>query len=292
MTPFRRLEFTSPSLSFGKTAVQVDVLEANSQLSPRVTWCIEGRTFYSTDCFRNFDELNFSAQRTAVYSRENGAKLVSPEHLAPVFLMWPSRRINVNLLDAGKPEIPMMDGCALPFFSAMRREVGTPEPLQFYEAKIHDSWDLVNGDGGRPYGFVRIAPSETFEVEYMLDRPELGLRSAAYAAIYSAEDLYHIFESRTFIFESEYNAARQSGLLSGVDRDCGLLLSDGDEGSNSARFRIADEPARHKILDLLGDITFVWPSLPRIRIEILNGGHASHYQILKKVLPYVTGYSA
>jgi UDP-3-O-acyl-N-acetylglucosamine deacetylase len=51
-------------------------------------------------------------------------------------------------------------------------------------------------------------------------------------------------------------------------------------------FRVADEPARHKILDLLGDLCFAKPALPKVRLEIINGGHLSHRTILEKVLPY------
>ncbi len=43
----------------------------------------------------------------------------------------------------------------------------------------------------------------------------------------------------------------------------------------------------HKILDLIGDLSFICPALPRVRIEITNGGHVSHRQIMEKIIPYV-----
>lgn len=271
----RRLEFVSPSLSLPHAAVAVAVLERDPSRTPRVAWNVGGAPFYSTDCVACFDELSYGVARTSVYTRENAAgaslRLSSPEHLAPVFLLWPSRRFDVSV----DSEVPMMDGSALPFFTALRRAAGTPEDIQFYDAPVKAEWKL-------PRGFVRITPSEAFEVEYILERPEMdGFVSAADVSVYSAENLYSLLSARTFIFGSEYASAREAGLLAGVDASCGLLLED-----RLPHYRVAEEPARHKILDLLGDLSFAVPALPRVRIEIMNGGHTSHRQILEKVLPY------
>ena len=297
----REWEFSSASLSFGRASVKIEVQEYNPQLEPRVEWRVGGHPFYSTDCAKCFTDLKFSVARTAIYESGTGGhplKLASPEHLAPIFLMWPTRRFVVDVacngeVDQGKvAEVPLMDGSALPFFSTLRRNEGVPEELAFYDAPVHAAWDLFRTDvadtvqAQKPYGSVKITPSEAFEVEYILERHEGGcsFRSAANVSIYSAEDLYNVFAARTFILKNEFDEARKAGLLGGVDESCGLLL-DNSEVAN-APFRVADEPARHKILDLLGDLCFMKPKLPKVRLEIINGGHLSHRTILEKVLPY------
>ena len=285
----REWEFSSASLSYGKANVKIEVQEYNPQLEPRVEWRVGGRAFYSTDCAKCFTDLKFSVARTAIYESGEGAHaltLASPEHLAPVFLMWASRRFVVDVAcneegDKGcVAEVPLMDGSALPFFSEFRRNVGAPEELAFYDAPVHALWDL-------PCGSVKIMPSEAFEVEYILERNENGrvFKSAANVSIYSAEDLYNVFAARTFILKNEFDEARKAGLLGGVDESCGLLLDNSPEAVAPV-FRVADEPARHKILDLLGDLCFAKPALPKVRLEIINGGHLSHRTILEKVLPY------
>ena len=291
------LNFTSPSLSFGSTSVSVEPLEKDPQKVPYVAWYVGEKLFYRSDACHCFEELEFFAKRTAGYklkasagsaAGESSLQLLSPEHLAPVFLMWPHRRFNVRLTDATKPEVPMMDGSAIPFFCEMRKFCGAPEELVFYDAPVHAEWDL-------PCGHVRIPPAETFEVEYVLDRNTArdgyDLKSAASVSIYSPENLYQIFMARTFIHQVELERARAAGLLAGVDESCGLLLAAGDcAAQNSAcspKFRIANEPAMHKILDLIGDLSFICPALPRVRIEITNGGHVSHHQIMEKIIPYV-----
>ncbi len=298
----REWEFRSASLSFGRANVKIEVQEFNPQLQPRVEWRVGGRPFYSTDCIKCFTDLKFCVARTAIYESGEGVHslvLASPEHLAPVFLMWPSRRFVVDVScneesDKGcLAEVPMMDGSALPFFNTLRRNVGIPEELAFYDAPVHAAWDLFRTDVTdavqiqKPYGSVKITPSEAFEVEYILERNEGGrvFKSAANVSIYSAEDLYSVFTARTFILKNEFDEARKAGLLGGVDESCGLLLDDSAEAVAPA-FRIEGEPARHKILDLLGDLCFAKPVLPKVRLEIINGGHLSHRTILEKVLPY------
>ena len=137
------LNFTSPSLSFGSTSVSVEPLEKDPQKVPFVAWYVGEKLFYRSDACHCFEELEFFAKRTAGYKlSESGLELLSPEHLAPVFLMWPHRRFNVRLSDATKPEVPMMDGSSIPFFCEMRKFCGAPEELVFYDAPVHAEWDL------------------------------------------------------------------------------------------------------------------------------------------------------
>ena len=296
------LIFKSRSLSYDEVSLSVEPLEKDPQKVPFVAWYVGEKLFYRSDACHCFEELEFFAKRTAGYRLKDSAdsaagepslQLLSPEHLAPVFLMWPHRRFNVRLSDATKPEVPMMDGSAIPFFCEMRKFCGAPEELVFFDAPVHAEWDL--GSDTAVCGHVRITPAETFEVEYVLDRniarDGYDLKSAASVSIYSPENLYQIFMARTFIHQVELERAQAAGLLAGVDESCGLLLAAGDcAAQNSAcspKFRIANEPAMHKILDLIGDLSFICPALPRVRIEITNGGHVSHHQIMEKIIPYV-----
>ena len=303
MTNAQHFEFESPSLSYKNAKVTVDVLERDPTHKPRVVWSVDGREVYRTDLCKIFSDLKFGAARTAIYSYEdegrahavglNAGAIASPEHLAPVFLMWPGRRFNVNLVGT---EVPLMDGSAAPFFYGLRRAAGEPEALVFYDAPVKVEWDLTakaSGGSERTFGHVRICPAETFEVEYVLDRSKsrgdvCDLQSAAAVSIYSPENLFQIFMARTFISAEEFELAKANGLLGGVDESCGMLLNRCDGAKCSKDFRVANEPAMHKILDLIGDITFICPALPRVRIEITNGGHVSHRQIMERLIPYVS----
>ena len=310
MPTCRTLDFSSPSLSFGNANVSLQILPRDSNRAPRISWNVGGRHLYRTDQVKLFESLKFDVCRTTIYSDcgldagldgmhagRKGAALATPEHLAPVFLLWPDVSFDVNVegVDAGRdvdgdaanlvPEIPLMDGSALPFFLALRREAGVPRELSFYDAPVSRQWDLRNAPDQPSYGYVRIEPAETFEVEYRLDRPDAnGFKSCAALSVYGPEDLYGVFQARTFILEKEYEQAREVGLLAGATESCGLLVK---SPVDKSLYRVPEEPAMHKILDLLGDLSFACPALPKIRVEILNGGHASHRQILEVVLPYL-----
>lgn len=283
MPAFKSIDFVSPSLSFPRASLRVDVLEKDPNRAPRVCWYAGEELFYSTDSLKCYGELGYRVARTAIYSKPGlhcPLALGSTEHLAPVFLMWPSLRFDVHVApdSAESPlaELPMMDGSALPFFHALRKVAGVPEPLRFYDAPVDFTLEF-------PRGRVSVSPSDTFEVEYEITRDD-GFSSAATLAVYSAEDLYRAFSARTFIFGDDYAKARAQGLLAGVDETCGMLLG----GAEPPRYRMAEEPACHKILDLLGDLAFAVPALPKVRIQVLNGGHTIHHQIMEKLLPYVS----
>ena len=283
MPAFKSIDFVSPSLSFPRASLRVDVLEKDPNRAPRVAWYAGDELFYSTDSLKCYGELGYRVARTAIYSKLGlhcPLALGSTEHLAPVFLMWPSLRFDVHVAPASAEsplaELPMMDGSALPFFHALRKVAGVPEPLRFYDAPVDFTLEF-------PRGRVSVSPSDTFEVEYEITRDD-GFSSAATLAVYSAEDLYRAFSARTFIFGDDYAKARADGLLAGVDESCGMLLG----GAEPPRYRMAEEPACHKILDLLGDLAFAVPALPKVRIQVLNGGHTIHHQIMEKLLPYVS----
>ncbi len=299
MSACKTLEFTSPSLSFESANVKVQILPRDPNREPRVSWNVGSRLLYRTDHLKLFDSLNFEVRRTTIYRGDNvvgeglaSAALATPEHLAPVFLLWPEKSFDVIVDDGTKiascdgakpvPEMPLMDGSALPFFLALRREAGVPEEIRFYDAPVNKEWDLLNS-AGETYGHVRIEPSETFEVEYRLDRSDVpgGFKSCAALSVYAPEDLYGVFQARTFILEKDYELARCAGFLAGATESCGLLVK---TPVDKSLYRVAEEPAMHKILDLIGDLSFARPALPKVRIEILNGGHACHREILKLVL--------
>ena len=283
MPAFKSIDFVSPSLSFPRASLRVDVLEKDPNRASRVAWYAGDELFYSTDSLKCYGELGYRVARTAIYSKPGlhcPLALGSTEHLAPVFLMWPSLRFDVHVApgnaDGALAELPMMDGSALPFFHALRKVAGVPEPLRFYDAPVDFTLEF-------PRGRVSVSPSDTFEVEYEITRDD-DFSSAATLAVYSAEDLYRAFSARTFIFGDDYAKARADGLLAGVDESCGMLLG----GAEQPRYRMAEEPACHKILDLLGDLAFAVPALPKVRIQVLNGGHIIHHQIMEKLLPYVS----
>lgn len=197
------------------------------------------------------------------------------EHLSPVLLLYPQCRFEIR---AASKELPILDGSAHPWYEAVRKLAGIPQDLRFYRTNLK-----TRADWG--YGFLEVCPAETLEIEYSISHGTF--RDDAFTAIYDASDLVALFPARTFIFEDDWKKAAEAGLLAAADESCGMLLR--AEGAAAkilagGDFRMPSEPAKHKILDLVGDLSLPAPALPRLRIRIHNGGHAVHRRILEKLL--------
>src|SRR5439155_11083163 len=80
----------------------------------------------------------------------------------------------------------------------------------------------------------------------------------------------HISGARTFCFESEIDALARSGLAAHVPPESVVVIGDTILTAGAPFF--SEEPARHKLLDLIGDL-FVYGGPPRGRIDASRPGH-------------------
>ncbi len=165
-------------------------------------------------------------------------------------------------------EIPLLDGSALPWVEAIAaaglRRLGPRPPLQVLEGPI----TLQQGQS-----FVTALPSE---------RPRLGAaiafsQPAIGQQFFSLELTPQAFAeqiapARTFGFRDQIEQLRAAGLIQGGALD-NALVCDGDHWLNPP-LRFSDEPVRHKLLDLLGDLALV--GLPQAQVFAYRGSHGLH----------------
>lgn len=168
-----------------------------------------------------------------------------------------------------------------------------------------------------PEGVMHVEPATRFSVRYTLERDAFR---ETYFLTRSDEAPGEVLPARTFIFWSDWRALTHattggaSGdgadtakgkaeknattLLTGADEGSGLLLAASHEEFAQARatmphlaatgfpllhpqaFRMKDEAARHKVLDLLGDLALNGLALPRLRLTVTGGGHALNHLLL------------
>jgi len=219
------------------------------------------------------------------------ATVATPEHLLAALLFFAEEPISLR---ADAPELPGLDGSALPYREALARQAPSAARMpawREYPCALawEDSWED---------GHLSIRPADRFRVRYVLERGPLrqafGLDDAATA-------WSEILPARTFTFNGEWRAALAAGLMAGAGRDSGLLLAASEaeyrevlslhpqwEGGgypllNQPAWRMPDEPVKHKILDLLGDLALNGLALPRAEIEVRNGGHSAHHRLLARL---------
>jgi UDP-3-O-[3-hydroxymyristoyl] N-acetylglucosamine deacetylase/3-hydroxyacyl-[acyl-carrier-protein] dehydratase len=241
---------------------------------------------------RDLGALKHHARRATVLEGREGQKIRSPEHLLAAALFFADDPLDV-ICDASEP--PGLDGSARPFFDGLAE--AAPETARSPRWKEYDS-DLAWAYEG-PEGMLKTSPAGSFSVAYAWDKKPLRERVVLTDAAAAARD---VLPARTFILYGDWRAARgEAGLLAGAGADSGLLLAETPEEFAVARrthpefrgeefpllhpetFRVEQEAARHKILDLLGDLALQGLALPRLRLEIRNGGHALNHLLLERL---------
>ncbi len=266
-------EIRGKSLSERTAKVRIAV-ERGSE--GRVEWfASSGESLWQSDDPASFPRLSFFSRRSTGLSSRSGASLSTVEHLSPVLLLYPQCRFEIR---AASKELPILDGSAYPWYEAVRHLAGIPGDLPFYRTSLKTRIDWG-------YGFLEACPAETLEIECSISHGTF--RDDAYAAIYDASDLVALFPARTFIFEDDWKKAAEAGLLAAADESCGLLLRAEEASAKplaGGDFRMPSEPAKHKILDLIGDLSLPTSALPRLRIRIHNGGHVAHRKLIEKLL--------
>jgi len=181
-------------------------------------------------------------------------------------------------VDVEGPEIPILDGSALPFARAFA-DVGvvdTPTPTSFYAPEI--PMEVFDGDA-----HVGVWPNSTeLEASYRLHYE--GFPAATGWLHFTVNPdvfLQEIAPARTFVTTVEAEKMRAAGLGKGASEANTVLI--GPEGPQTpGGFRLPLEPVRHKILDLTGDLALLGRPL-RGNVRARLSGHALNRALVEKI---------
>ena len=181
------------------------------------------------------------------------------------------------IVELNSPEVPIMDGSAAPFVYLLH-EAGVkrlPAPRRYL--KVLRPISLTQGDKR-----IALYPSDHFKVTYSIsfDHPLLRHQSRT-MRITEETFIEDIAPARTFGFLKEVEMLRQRGLALGGSLDNAIVLGDTGVLNNALRFE--DEFVRHKILDVIGDLSLVgYPVLGHLVAH--RGGHALHTAFAARIL--------
>ncbi len=197
----------------------------------------------------------------------SGAHTVSTvEHLLSALT---GMGVDNALIEVDGPEIPVLDGSALPFAQAIV-DVGTTalsEPKRRY---IPASPSYFR-DGDK---MLIVLPAAEFraKVAVAYDAP-IGAQFFD-AQITPEIYLREIAPARTFGFAHEVEALHKAGLARGGSLDNAVVFA--PDGPMQA-LRFPDEPVRHKVLDLIGDFALLG-AWPQCEVVAIKGGHMLHHR--------------
>ena len=182
------------------------------------------------------------------------------------------------IVELNSPEVPIMDGSAAPFVYLILNEAGVKRlaaPRRFL--KVLRPISLTQGDKR-----IALYPSDHFKVTYSIsfDHPLLRHQSRT-MRITQESFVEEIAPARTFGFLKEVEILRQRGLALGGSLDNAIVL--GETGVLNNALRFDDEFVRHKILDLIGDLSLA--GMPVIgHVVAHKSGHGLNTKLAAKLL--------
>ena len=219
----------------------------------------------------------------------------TPEHLLAA--LWAAGIDDVEI-ESSHSECPILDGsswqwitCVQPCLtssSVSSSPAGYPRTLFipqnamswfFQESSL--TWSpfstrsnfLISSDSEFPFPH--------FHIDWSPDLPCLN-REVIHSSVFTpAELLTRVIPARTFGWRSQETYLRDQGLIKGVSNDnCCIFEKD---GTVHTPLRDPDEPALHKILDLIGDLTLIGQGRVSGRFDIKRGSHALNHTCIEEM---------
>ena len=231
---------------------------------------------------------------------QNGARVYTTEHVLAALY---ASQVDNALIKINGPEIPIMDGSSILFVNEIER-VGFEDQQadrEYFELNENIPWeDLEKG-----IEFLAI-PDVNYRLTVMVDynSPVLGTQ---HASMYQLSDFKkEIAKCRTFVFLRELEYLASNNLIKGGDLDNAIVLVDRADVAqeeldrlakllgkeklqisidgigvlNSTKLQYENEPARHKLLDIVGDLALVGKPI-KAHILAARPGHSGNVRFAK-----------
>ena len=206
------------------------------------------------------------------------------------------------LIDIDNVEVPILDGSAKPYIDAIWSDGFQEQDAPRRYVEISETIEIRNDEKG---SVVRIEPAEEFSYDIMVDFNSrvLGVQNARWdsSVVYPEE----IGTCRTFVFFHEIEFLFKNNLVKGGDVDNAIVIVEHpvteeqvnrmselfnvpalkvreDGYLSNLVLRFPNECARHKLLDLIGDLRLAGGFL-KARITAEKAGHGINTQAAKAV---------
>ena len=198
------------------------------------------------------------------------AKVRTVEHLLGALVGTGVRDVRIEV---NAPEIPLLDGSAKNWLE-MIEQVGVREQGGFSDYRLNSPVSVYHGDA-----FVVAFPAPELRFTYGIDFPYAPIGNQWSSWNPQKESFAEtIAPARTFGFADQIEQLRQAGLIKGGSLD-NALVCDQERWLNPP-LRFANEPARHKLLDLLGDLSLLG-TIPKAHYLAYKASHNLHIQLAR-----------
>jgi UDP-3-O-[3-hydroxymyristoyl] N-acetylglucosamine deacetylase len=202
-----------------------------------------------------------------------GVLIQTTEHLLSSLI---GMGVDNVIVEVDNLEVPILDGSALPYVEAFlrvgirtqRRRRETIRVLQPVEVR----------DGNK---FIGIYPGSGYSIQYAIDFPAPIGHQRAYIDLAAETYGQMIAGARTFGYQADEQRLRDMGLIRGARPENAIILD--AKGPVNGSLRFADEYVRHKILDLIGDLSLAGRRMEG-HVVAERAGHAMHTALVSRLL--------
>ena len=237
-------------------------------------------------------------QRGTVIGKNN-VQVSTIEHAMAALYAW---EVDNCLIEVDAPEFPILDGSALPFSEGIKNvgltEQNAPRDYYVVRRKIEVKDEATGAS-------LVILPDDKFSVNVLInfDSPVLSNQYASLTDLNCFAD--ELAASRTFVFVREINMLFQNGLIKGGDLDNAIVIYDqkmpqeeldrmADELGlprkdvqelgyiNNKPLTSENEPARHKLIDVIGDMALIGKPI-KGHIIATRPGHKINNQLAQLI---------
>lgn len=209
--------------------------------------------------------------RCTCLNDEYGNEVKTVEHVLAVLM---GLQIDNILISVAGDEIPVGDGSSYEFVkiveSAGIEEQRVPAEFVVLDEPVYVS----NGDRT-----LIAVPFDGFRVSAFFSDEHGVLGNQSFDRIITSEVFVNeLSRARTIAFMSEIKVLQEKGLALGGDIDIAVII---DQNGYCYPPRYPDEPVRHKVLDLIGDMA----GLSRLKAHIITikGGHALNNALARQI---------
>lgn len=202
------------------------------------------------------------------------ATIYTIEHLMSILS---GLEISNLMIEIDGAEIPGLDGSGIEFLKKFK-EAGIeeqPDHVKYFDIKEPI---CVFSQGASIYA----VPYEGLKISYVLDYDHPVLRSQFFSLEVNQKNFEEqVASCRTFCLESEAEQLKSLGFGKGANYQNTLVVGQDEIIENELRFE--DEFARHKVLDLIGDLYLLGFPV-RGHFYAIKSGHALNVEMVEKIL--------
>jgi len=217
-------------------------------------------------------DVEKSVRRTTL--SKHGVEVQTVEHF--MASLW-GMGIDNAYVEVTNAEMPGLDGSAVQFLQQFKAVGTTEQPAPRRYITLREPLFVEEGESS-----IVVLPDETLRISYLLSYDRHPLLKSQFVSYAASNGSFgeSIAPARTFCLKDEAESLRAAGFGKGASFENTLVLGEAGVLNNTLRFE--DEFARHKILDLLGDLYLLGGHL-RAHVIAIKSGHPLNVKLLKKI---------